>query len=623
MVSSALIRVKKRLRMYREMLLYILWFMSLNLVVFLVFVLRYLPYVNRTHTLLQNLYLLTIVPGYGFMVLGVLSVCVLPFVLVCPSYKLITPLMVATFAVFLGFMLIDSFVYDLYRFHLNYVILRLILVDLSSFNLSLQTWGLLCGAMALILLTEVGIVALVRRVLMNSARYRRIPVYVAPCLVGAWLVGQSMFIWAHEYNVTPITGVSPHLPFFFPITSHKIMVKFGLTNTESESLPLPTDAENMRYPLQSLNCAENPDPPNVLFLVLESWRCDAMSAVITPTIHQLGADSLMFTNHLSNGSVTTTGLFSLFYGLSPTYWNSVIANNGMGGPLLLQEMRKRNYQFRVISVSEITRIKIRNTVFHEIPNVTPEIIAAYDWEADRQLTDQFLEFLRQADPARPFFGALMYYSTHHRYDYPDGYPELFTPALPIEASRLNNATDPSPYFNRYRNAANYDDALIAEIIAELKRSGRFDNTIIVITGDHAEEFNDNQQNYWGHGSNFTQYQVKVPLVIHWPGQPPRLIDTRTSHVDLSATLLQEVFQCQNPIRDFSSGKSLFAPGTEEDVIIVGSYFNYAFIQANNVYAFYPVFMQDYQLDNITQSAQTFSTAIMRAGVDQMHQFYKK
>ncbi|WP_306686870.1 sulfatase-like hydrolase/transferase [Candidatus Coxiella mudrowiae] len=54
-----------------------------------------------------------------------------------------------------------------------------------------------------------------------------------------------------------------------------------------------------------------------------------------------------------------------------------------------------------------------------------------------------------------------------------------------------------PYLNRYRNAAHFDDALVGQVLQALKGHQLLKNTIVIITADHGEEFNENHQNYWG------------------------------------------------------------------------------------------------------------------------------
>ena len=55
--------------------------------------------------------------------------------------------------------------------------------------------------------------------------------------------------------------------------------------------------------------------------------------------------------------------------------------------------------------------------------------------------------------------------------------------------------------------------------------------------------------YWGHGSNFTQYQTRVPLVL-CHSRPPRGSSIHPlSHVDIPTTLIQEIFGVRNDPSD--------------------------------------------------------------------------
>jgi arylsulfatase A-like enzyme len=59
-----------------------------------------------------------------------------------------------------------------------------------------------------------------------------------------------------------------------------------------------------------------------------------------------------------------------------------------------------------------------------------------------------------------------------------------------------------------------DDVLIKPLIAELKRLGLYDDTLIVVLSDHGEEFFDHGS--WGHSHNVYDESLKVPLVMKFP-----------------------------------------------------------------------------------------------------------
>ena len=123
--------------------------------------------------------------------------------------------------------------------------------------------------------------------------------------------------------------------------------------------------------------------------------------------------------------------------------------------------------------------------------------------------------------------------------------------------KISKDLDRTPFWNRYRNAANYTDINMQGVYEMLSEYGYDDNTIVIITADHGESFNDDNDNYWGHSSNFRDYQVKVPLVVKWPGMGAKHVDTRAVAYDVTATLLPRVFGVQNPTKDYSIGQDLF------------------------------------------------------------------
>jgi hypothetical protein len=85
------------------------------------------------------------------------------------------------------------------------------------------------------------------------------------------------------------------------------------------------------------------------------------------------------------------------------------------------------------------------------------------------------------------------------------------------------------------------DSLIKSIILNLKRQKLYNNTIIIITGDHGEEFF--EQGYLGHHSAYTDYQIRVPMLIRHPEyRSVKEVSDKTIHQDVTALLLQSFYQ---------------------------------------------------------------------------------
>lgn len=73
----------------------------------------------------------------------------------------------------------------------------------------------------------------------------------------------------------------------------------------------------------------------------------------------------------------------------------------------------------------------------------------------------------------PFLVTYWTCATHHPYGCPPDYPK------PFPGDDL---------LTRYRNALHYTDASLARLIRFLQQTGRWENTIVAITGDHGEAF---------------------------------------------------------------------------------------------------------------------------------------
>lgn len=101
-------------------------------------------------------------------------------------------------------------------------------------------------------------------------------------------------------------------------------------------------------------------------------------------------------------------------------------------------------------------------------------------------------------------------------------------------SSFQTIFDRTPYFNRYKNSVFFTDKNLGRALSFLGKNIDIDKTIIVITSDHGEEFNDTGKNYWGHNGNFTKYQAQIPFIVKWPGKASIDIGYRTSALDVSA-----------------------------------------------------------------------------------------
>jgi len=89
----------------------------------------------------------------------------------------------------------------------------------------------------------------------------------------------------------------------------------------------------------------------------------------------------------------------------------------------------------------------------------------------------------------------------------------------------------------YYASVSYVDALLGDLISHMKEIGIYENTIIVVWGDHGWKLGDH--NSWGKMTNYN-IDLKVPLIIRSPNQINRGAQTYaiTELVDLFPTLCE-------------------------------------------------------------------------------------
>jgi membrane-anchored protein YejM (alkaline phosphatase superfamily) len=118
--------------------------------------------------------------------------------------------------------------------------------------------------------------------------------------------------------------------------------------------------------------------------------------------------------------------------------------------------------------------------------------------------------------------------------------------------------------NRYINSCNHLDTQFGRVIDYLQEKGLLDSTIVVMTGDHGEEFMETGR--WGHNSNFTDWQTLVPMVLWAPGMEHGVVKKMTSHLDLPATILKKLGVTNDPA-DYSLGFDMLGDHQREYLVM--------------------------------------------------------
>ncbi len=167
------------------------------------------------------------------------------------------------------------------------------------------------------------------------------------------------------------------------------------------------------------------------------------------------------------------------------------------------------------------------------------------------LNGAFLDWLdRSAQPGRPFFAFLNYYDAHAPYILPnrgeyrfgirprgarefiflaESWDSLDRSRLPPVALELAR--------DSYDSCIAYVDQCLGELVVELQRRRKLENTWLFITADHGEGLG--EHNLFDHGESLYDQEIHVPLVIVPPAgkRGERVIRETVSLRDLAATIV--------------------------------------------------------------------------------------
>ena len=197
----------------------------------------------------------------------------------------------------------------------------------------------------------------------------------------------------------------------------------------------------------------------------------------------------------------------------------------------------------------------------------------------------------------------------------------FEPRLDsINYVALNNDFDPTPFLNLYKTSVLFDDALVGSVLhGHIERRAN-SNTIVLVTGDHGQAFNETRDNTWGHNSDFSDYQVRVPFIVKWPGHAPATIERLTSHTDWAPTLLTDALGCDTPLDRYTTGTPLFQPDATDRALPIEQWTQRAIRTDSRTYVFlswggYEVRDSNYALINEPMNAEA-----LQRGFEELSRF---
>jgi membrane-anchored protein YejM (alkaline phosphatase superfamily) len=480
----------------------------------------------------------------------------------------------------------DTRVYALFRYHFNGMVWNLLTTPggADTFELGAGTWIGIAVAGAVLFVLEWKLWrTLVAEPEPNerSERRRTRGLLLGAAALLVIVVGEKLaYATANVRGDGSILSLSSLFPMYQRLTMNEFLERWFHVDAKARA-SVEVAAGSLRYPLEKPRFpadAHDVPPRNILILVIDSLRADMLAEETMPELVRWSKGARRFENHASGGNATRFGIFSLVYGIHGTYWQSVLDEKAP--PVLVTALQSLGYEMRVLSAAKMDYPEFRSTAWVTMQDAVEDRLPGKEkYDRDREVASRFETWMaerastKEPVPRAPFFCFVLLDSPHQTYSWPpeETHFEPFVEKIDyLKLSAHPSAEDMAPVKNSYKNAVRFADGVAARMIESLRAHGELEHTIVIVTGDHGEEFMEN--GFYGHTSNFTPEQVHVTFVMGGPGVPAGVETRPTCHVDVAPTLLELLgadLSGASGRASWSQGESLLDPPVARERIVAG------------------------------------------------------
>lgn len=515
------------------------WFVLFNILLAMVFGTRYLLVADWPGTLFGRFYSYISLAGhFSFLVFVVYLLVLFPLTFIIPSQRWLRFIATIIATAGMTLLLLDSAIFTRFHLHLNPVIWQLIL-NPEPDDIS-RNWQSVFIAAPIILLIEMIFASWSWQKLRSLTRRRR---YVRPfaiLLFLSFVATHMIYIWADANFYRPITMQRANFPASYPMTARGLLARHGLLDAKAyqqrQSEQGNPDAVALQYPLSPLRYQNQGVGYNLLLITVEQLNATVIPAHM-PALAQFASNNISFTRHFSSGNQPVYGLFSLFYGISPSYFDSVLITHTPAA--LLNALNHQNYQLGLFSSDGFNNPLYRQALITDFSLPTPHR------QTDSATVSQWQNWLQyDTTPDNHWFSWIA----------------------------LNGSINTPDHPNDEQNGIQITDNQIQRILQTLSNSGQMNHTVVIITAATGTATSSQARD-----SLWSSSHLHVPLVIHWPNTPAQQISRLTNHTDIMVTLMRRLLHVSTPPADYSQGEDLFNATTKRNWVISATPHNLAII----------------------------------------------
>ncbi|MFN0243641.1 MAG: sulfatase-like hydrolase/transferase [Planctomycetota bacterium] len=457
---------------------------------------------------------------------------------------------------------VDTRLYRIFRYHFNGMVWNVITTPGSedAVELGAQTYVLVLGTAAVVCVCAC--FAWTRWIWPRRDAQKLVRCGVI-ALVVCILVEKGLYAAADLRRDRRVLALASVFWLYQPLTLKKLASRtFGMKLAERPRVALAEDELLLQYPRARPSYSVPARKPNVLVIVIDSLRKDAFTPETMPHTTEFARTARRFDDHISGSNCTRFGIFTLIYGIHGSYWK--VAYQEQAPPVLVTELARLGYDQRVLSTASMNFPEFRSTCWVTIEDkVEDQLPSKVKHERDTLVGERFAAWMDARDvraATEPFFCFALLDAPHGTHSFPADRAPFQPSAKTIDY--LSLADQPSPeqvrqLHNSYRNAVLHADGVVGRMLDELRKRDELEDTLVVITGDHGEEFM--EHGYYGHTSNYTPEQVRVTFVLDGPDVMTGVETRPTSHLDLVPTILETLGADVATRRDYTFGLNLFDP----------------------------------------------------------------